>query len=79
MPTRGSHKARRLLRLASLLTAGPRTAADLARQLGVSPRTLQRDLEELPELGHELERDGRSALTKLANHSNALPKRSRTA
>jgi predicted DNA-binding transcriptional regulator YafY len=59
MPTRGSHKARRLLRLAALLAAGPRTAADLARQLGVSQRTLQRDLEELPELGHEIERDGR--------------------
>lgn len=59
MPTRGSRKAARLLRLATLLAAGPRTAADLARQLGVSQRTLQRDLEELPELGHELERDGR--------------------
>jgi predicted DNA-binding transcriptional regulator YafY len=59
MPTRGSHKARRLLSLATLLAAGPRTAADLARQLGVSHRTLQRDLEELPELGHEIERDGR--------------------
>ena len=54
MPTRGSNKATRLLRLAALLAAGPRTAADLARQLGVSQRTLQRDLEELPELGHEI-------------------------
>jgi predicted DNA-binding transcriptional regulator YafY len=48
MPTRGSRKAARLLRLAALLAAAPRTAADLARQLGVSQRTLQRDLAEPP-------------------------------
>jgi predicted DNA-binding transcriptional regulator YafY len=59
MPTRGSTKAARLLNLAAHLAAGPRTAADLARQLGVSHRTLQRDLEELPELGHAIERRGR--------------------
>jgi predicted DNA-binding transcriptional regulator YafY len=59
MPTRGSREAARLLNLAAHLAAGPRTAADLARQLGVSHRTLQRDLEELPELGHDVERDGR--------------------
>ena len=59
MPTRASHEAARLLRLVALLEAGPRNAADLARQLGVSQRTLQRDLEELPELGHDVERDGR--------------------
>jgi predicted ArsR family transcriptional regulator len=48
MPTRGSRKAARLLNLAANLAAGPRTAADLARQLSVSHRTLQRDLDELP-------------------------------
>ena len=48
MPTRAPRKATRLLRLAAHLAAGPRTAADLARQLGVSQRTLQRDLEEPP-------------------------------
>jgi predicted DNA-binding transcriptional regulator YafY len=50
MPTGGSNEARRLLNRAALPAAGPRTAADLARQLGVSHRTLQRDPQELPEL-----------------------------
>ena len=59
MPTRGSPKAARLLRLVAQLEAGPRTAADLAGHLGVSQRTLQRDLEELPEIGNAVERDGR--------------------
>jgi predicted DNA-binding transcriptional regulator YafY len=55
----GSHEAARLLRLAALLSAGPRTTADLARQLGVSQRTLQRGLQELPELRRDRRRDGR--------------------
>ncbi len=59
MTTRGPRKAARLLNLAAHLAAGPRTAADLARQLAFSHRTLQRDLEELPELGHAIERRGR--------------------
>ncbi|MDF1524588.1 MAG: HTH domain-containing protein, partial [Trueperaceae bacterium] len=67
MPTRGSNKAARLLSLVAQLEAGPRTAADLARQLGVSQRTLQRDLEELPEIGHAIERDGRRYRLRAGN------------
>ncbi len=59
MPTRSTPRAVCLLRLGTLLAADPRTAADLARQVGVSQRPLQCDQEELPELRHDLERDGR--------------------
>ncbi|WP_432069780.1 helix-turn-helix transcriptional regulator [Streptomyces sp. AA1529] len=43
----------RLLRLLSLLQAHPdRSGGDLARQLGVTPRTVRRDVDRLRELGY---------------------------
>ncbi|GAA2040328.1 MULTISPECIES: helix-turn-helix transcriptional regulator [Streptomyces] len=51
-----SHPSARTLELLSLLAAGvPRTGADLAARLGVSPRTLRRDIGRLRELGYRVE------------------------
>ncbi|NYI04580.1 helix-turn-helix transcriptional regulator [Allostreptomyces psammosilenae] len=50
------HPSARTLELLSLLAAGtPRTGADLAARLGVSPRTLRRDVERLRRLGYRVE------------------------
>lgn len=43
-----AHRAACLPQILAQLKADPRTAADRTRQLGVSHRKLQRDIEELP-------------------------------
>ncbi|MFD7508973.1 helix-turn-helix transcriptional regulator [Streptomyces sp. NPDC059853] len=51
-----AHPSTRTVELLSLLAAGvPRTGADLAARLGVSPRTLRRDIGRLRELGYRVE------------------------
>ncbi|MFB7595842.1 helix-turn-helix transcriptional regulator [Streptomyces sp. NPDC056160] len=51
-----SHPSGRMLELLSLLAAGvPRSGADLAARLGVSPRTLRRDVERLRDLGYRVQ------------------------
>ncbi|MEU4896379.1 WYL domain-containing protein [Streptomyces sp. NPDC044780] len=51
-----NHPSARMLELLSLLAAGvPRPGADLAARLGVSPRTLRRDVERLRRLGYRVE------------------------
>ena len=59
MPTRAATKAARLLELLEHLTAQPCTAAELARRFRVGKRTIHRDLQELEDMGHRLERRGR--------------------
>jgi predicted DNA-binding transcriptional regulator YafY len=50
------HPSGRMLELLSLLATGvPRTGADLTARLGVSPRTLRRDVERLRQLGYRVE------------------------
>ncbi|ARQ70531.1 helix-turn-helix transcriptional regulator [Streptomyces marincola] len=50
------HPSARVLELLSLLAAGaPRTGAELVARLGVSPRTLRRDVERLRHLGYRVE------------------------
>ncbi|MGP4115422.1 helix-turn-helix transcriptional regulator [Streptomyces sp. 4N509B] len=50
------HPSARMLELLSLLAVGvPRAGADLAARLGVSPRTLRRDVERLRRLGYRVE------------------------
>ncbi|MFF1483566.1 helix-turn-helix transcriptional regulator [Streptomyces sp. NPDC058319] len=51
-----NHPSARMLELLSLLAAGvPRGGADLAARLGVSPRTLRRDVERLRDLGYRVQ------------------------
>ena len=59
MTQRTTSRALRFRTLEDLLAEAPRSAADLARILGVSVRTVQRDLDALADLGHTLEKRGR--------------------
>lgn len=59
MTPRTTSRAIRLRTLEDLLAEAPRSASDLAHLLGVTQRTIQRDLDALAELGHTLERRGR--------------------
>lgn len=59
MSQRTNSRALRFRTLENLLDEAPRSAADLARMLGVSVRTVQRDLDALADLGHTLEKRGR--------------------
>jgi len=52
-------RALRLRTLEDLLAEQPRSASDLAQLLGVTERTIKRDLDDLAKLGHTLERRGR--------------------
>ncbi len=67
---RTTSRALRFRTLEDLLVEAPRSAADLARMLGVSVRTVQRDLDALADLGHTLEKRGRRY--HLAPSSTAL-------
>ena len=70
MPTRAATRAARLLELLQHLAAQPCTAAELARRFRVAKRTIHRDLQELEDMGHRLERRGRRyALQALAVHT----------
>lgn len=51
-------KSRRLIKIKELLELRPRSTAELAAQLGVSQRTVQRDIEELRCLYPGLQEDG---------------------
>lgn len=54
---------RRAVRLIALLTAGPRTAADLAAELGLFPRTVYRYLRALNDVGVTIVAEGAPGLT----------------
>lgn len=60
-------KARRLARIPPMLEARPRSSAELARELQVGIRSVQRDLEALREMGHPIETD--------RHGSHTLPRR----
>lgn len=47
-------RVKRLIHMSRELQAGPMTTAEMARHFGVSQRSIQRDLEALGELGHEI-------------------------
>lgn len=53
--TRTTAKAARLTRLVQLMELRPRGVVELAREFGVSRRSIERDLHDLRELGHPLE------------------------
>lgn len=55
---RSHRKSRRLREIEDLLELRPRSTAELAGRLGVSQRTVQRDIEELRSLRPELREDG---------------------
>lgn len=65
-PTRTASKAARLTDLQQRLTLRPYGIAELARQYGVTRRTIERDLQTLRDLGHGLIESG---------HRYALPDR----
>lgn len=56
---RSYRKSRRLIKIKELLELKPRSTAELAEQLGVSQRTVQRDLDDLRCLYPGLQEDGR--------------------
>lgn len=53
--TRTTNKAARLTRLVQLMELRPRGVVELAREFGVSRRSIERDLHDLRDMGHSLE------------------------
>jgi len=69
MTTRGATKAARLMTLIEQLEGAACSVAELARHAGVGKRTIQRDLQELEDLGYELEQRDRRYTLRVASTS----------
>ena len=72
MPHRVTAKAQRLAAIPELLRRKPRTTRELSEQFAVPVRTIQRDLQDLRQLGHAIDKDDLDRYTLPAPNKLAL-------